>query len=293
MYVKFVYRRNLLLLLAISLHLFSAMNAHADPVGPSVITTDNIVITTNEIPEYGELFKKYPLRWMIDKDISTAWKYEANGVPQLHISIPSRVEVEKIGIVNGFAKSRSLYFDNNRIKGATLKTFSSKDKLQITQKVEFDINSLSMQYLNLENKIIGPSQILITFDLVRGEKYNSTFISELDLISHDHSLISDTFIASNGGEYPDFQLFIDKKSVVKYVDSVNAAFFIEDGKYVVFKHGLGEQGITIINISTRKKIHVLKDLEIETVEWKDGYFVGVASGHGREEFKFKRKIKLP
>ena len=283
------------ILFFITVLLYFSPEVNADPRPPSVILDNNIVITTNEIPYYGgQLFKKYPLRWIVDKEARTAWVYEGDKdkMPKVFVDIPLHIKIDKIGIVNGYAKSISAYYDNNRIEGVSVQ-YSTSIK---SQKIKFNIDLLSMQYFTLEAKTDGLLQINLNIDHTSaGKKFNDTCISDLDIISDGHSLINpDTYITSNGGEYPDFELFKDKKRIIKFEDNVEEAFFIEAGQYAVFKHGLGSLGITIYNIPTGKHIHVFPDLEIHTIIWKDGYFIGTASTQGsNSEFKYKKKIRLP
>jgi hypothetical protein len=271
---------------------FASSIGYADPKPPMVIMSNNIVITTNEIPNYGPLFKKYPLINIIDKDVQTTWVYEGGeSVPQIIVEIPDKLKIDKVGLVNGYSKSKTLYYDNNRIKEITLRYLPSSR----IQKASLDLDALTMQYIVLKNEISGPATVILSVaKVISGKKYKDTCMSELDFFSDGNSLVQkNATITSSGGEYPDYELFIDGRSVAKFVDGVTKAFFIENGKFAVFKHGLGSQGVTVFNILNGRSVQELKDLEIISISWQDGYFIGIALSSDKHELSFKKKIQFP
>lgn len=81
--------------------------------------------------------------------------------------------VYRVGIINGLAASRRLYYDNNRIKKLLVEFDSGKRRV-----IELKDGILDYQYFifNIRSRWIK----LTIMDIYRGAKYNDTCMSQID-----------------------------------------------------------------------------------------------------------------
>lgn len=134
---------------------------------------------------------------IVDSDKATAWveneeSYNKNGdgkgigewikikeikaVPYTMLSYEIKRELSGLKIINGYAKSEEVYKANNRVKKVKIE-FS--DGSSITR--ELEDNNLDFQNIDF-GKSIKTKYVKITIlDIYKGDKYNDTAISEIEL----------------------------------------------------------------------------------------------------------------
>lgn len=177
-----------------------SLSLHADPSNPQA-SRGNITIVSSEFGE-GQTIKKYPVSNAIDEDPQTAWVFEENAtsfkaVKGLLFVFKSEVAIDGISLINGYAKSETLYKLNNAIK-----TF----KIVLPNHHEY--NYTCNETTNFQN-FKFPKQnvrwmILIVTEERKGKKYNDLCISEISPTMNNEKLIYEQpkyLISNNGGEY--------------------------------------------------------------------------------------------
>lgn len=268
--------------------------SYADPMPPYVVLANNIIIESNEEPEFGPLIKKYPLWHLIDGNPGTAWVFEVKQprLPKLEIRIPMNVNMSRIGIVNGYAKSSYLYNANNIIKTIGIKSKDSEIKWKLKE-------TLDAQFTDWN--LVGEDKISLNItEIKKGHKYNDTCISDIFIEIENESLVANkSFIYSVGGEYPELEFYINGVKEREFKPStIGEAFYINNGEYAVFVHEseLGGKGLIVINVNTKNYRHLLKDIYIKkgSIKWVDGKFIGqkVIPSNAMHT-KFIKAIKLP
>lgn len=121
----------------------------------------------------------YSPKQVLDQDFSTAWieaDKEAGIGEWLEINLSGEKEIDKFGIVPGFAREGSIYRENNRVKSITIE-FSNGDP------VKKDLEDIyGMQFV--EFPMVKTNKVKITINEVySGTKYNDTCIAEIDFDS--------------------------------------------------------------------------------------------------------------
>lgn len=267
--------------------------AYADPQPPQIIFSNGVKLISNEIV-VGYFQKKYSMINLFDKNPLTAWVYEAKtGRPILTLYIPAEYQVDKINLINGYAKSDTLYHNNNRISNIVVHGREGGAEEDYALNTE----DLGIQNLNLTPPLSGKIDFVID-RVIKGKKYNDTCISEFDIYSGNKSLFNvPAYVASSGGEYPSHDIYIGGKKFKTFdPQTIYDIFFIENGKYAIFVHEeeMWMSGLTIVNVETRKEKMDLLDVNIKhgTLRWDNGRFSGIELKKGKE-IPFSRVVRLP
>lgn len=120
----------------------------------------------------------YDVANLTDADLTTAWcegKEDDDGGEEewIEFTFSERRKIERIGIVGGYANSRSVYLSNNRVKTATL-AMSGRELVKINLR-----DSQEMQFIELPPG--NPTSILrITINEVfQGSRNHATCLSEI------------------------------------------------------------------------------------------------------------------
>ena len=116
---------------------------------------------------------------IIDNNKDTAWVegVDGNGINEgITLDFGMETMVKEFTIVNGYAKSSKLYYDNNRVKRVKLE-FS--DGSTVLGELQDGISSAQSVKLD---KGIKTSSIKVTIlDVYNGDKYEDTCIGEIDI----------------------------------------------------------------------------------------------------------------
>ena len=260
----------LILLIVVSL------NVSADPSHPQIIFK-NLKISTSE---YTDVSTNYPLYQIIDGDFSTAWvfnehEYNKEGKKQkIKTTIPRWIKVESLNenkiktifIVNGYAKSRKLYNQNNiitQIKVKTLNDYESGwllDKSMEFQKIILN-EPAKMVKLNIYKQIVG-------------SKYYDTCISEIKILNENNRNMlknNNFFIYSESGEYPSYKIMEMKDMEVIYdPDSygiTEAGFSPLNDKLFLLYSEIDGSGFDIYNVETKEVNHYLEGKYVLDFHW--------------------------
>lgn len=161
----------------------------------------------------------YSAQNMQDGDIKTAWCFDKGpkgesiafkGMPSRRLRSYGDLKKlnynykTKLTIFNGYGKSEETYYNNNRIKKATLKIYEArigdalsglffeKDPTFVTQKELIFKNEPKLQILDLSFELkdrpkekqvdeLGLFYVFIIDEVYEGKKYKDTCVSELDV----------------------------------------------------------------------------------------------------------------
>ena len=271
-------------------------HAFADISPPRLLLDNGVTISTNEADGRSFIDKKYPLGQMIDGNARTTWVFEGTKtiVPEITITLPKGVRPEKLVIINGYAKSRSLYDRNNRITAVSVA--AARGGNSVVHRLG---ETMKKQEVMLGDAVDGSIVIRVT-GLKKGSAYDDTCISELDIVAAGRSLLrANSFISEGGGEYPVYELYHRGRRVGGFPDeTIDKAFFIENGGYAVFVHAaeIDRPGVTIYNVSSGTKKYVLGDLMVDgkSLKWRQGRLVGQAFDPRTSTYvPFSRRVSLP
>lgn len=131
-----------------------------------------------------------------DNDLSTAWVEGAPGpgtgssltldlAPYIGNYTSGACAVAKIGLVNGYAKSKEIFLANNRIKKARMTyyyAFTDEEREFTSERISQDINlkdTMDMQYLVFSKPALMSYLTFTILDVYKGDKYDDTCISEI------------------------------------------------------------------------------------------------------------------
>lgn len=288
--------------------------AQADPIRPFILFDTGVSISTNEFSDHGI---RYPLRWLIDDDPRTTWVFESTlgSSPEIRIAVPDGQSLDALDLINGYAKSAALYRMNNIITGLSVResrddaALDHMDNLFVArpfavagdrEALRFDLErSMDRQSIAFDGTVEG-SIVVRVDEVIAGERYDDTCISELDVVSGGRSLFDASgYIATDGGEYPAYSLYRDGGMIAEFPgEAVDVVFFIEDGRYAVFVHPpeMWSNGATVYNMATGEGEWVLQDVMIVpgSLLWRDGRFEGrLMAPPSMEETAFSRAVALP
>ncbi len=153
---------------------FSGKNIYAAAIDHSMIITENIIASSYLVDKTQSKFTYHPIN-LIDETPSTAWFVtNANhGINEwVEFIFFKPLNLREILIQNGYGKSQSLYYDNNRVK--TLEIIingSEKQELKL-----FDNFKLAAYQFKVDHV----SRIrLIIKDVYQGTKYQDTGLTEI------------------------------------------------------------------------------------------------------------------
>ncbi|MDH4128377.1 MAG: hypothetical protein OEV44_06465 [Spirochaetota bacterium] len=133
----------------------------------------------------------------VDNDPTTAWvegkagngigeSIEVNTtIEQHHGDINGLHKIEKIGIINGYAKNKDIFFSNNRVKRIMFEYYYiSKYDGKKSKKMFFDLkDQMEIQYIRFKKPILTGSFKITILDVYKGTKYNDTAISEIQVFT--------------------------------------------------------------------------------------------------------------
>jgi len=137
----------------------------------------------------------YKPRNVTDKDLSTAW---VEGTPEygigetisfitnvVHNDYGTALELDSIGIINGYAKSTTAFNENSRIKKLIIRTgkessydYEEGDKPVISVFILKDTPEI--QYLKFKSPISATDIEMEIADVYKGSKYKDTAITEIE-----------------------------------------------------------------------------------------------------------------
>ncbi len=144
--------------------------------------------------------KTYIADKAIDHNIKTAWVEgkKNNGIGEkITVNITPSIAggkidgaylVDKIGIVNGYPKSKSTYLNNNRVKKlkltyhANIAEDDNSDPITIKGKKEYIFNlidSHQIQYLKFDKPVLMSNFTFEILEIYKGRKYKDTCIAEV------------------------------------------------------------------------------------------------------------------
>jgi hypothetical protein len=116
-----------------------------------------------------------------DYSADTAWVESAagDGIGEyVQLDFNREVSFSTISIINGYAKSNSTYYNNNRVKTIQLVLSDGRSR-----EFELQDNQLDYQNIVLDMPVTTTSVKLIILEVYKGTKYQDTCISELKLVS--------------------------------------------------------------------------------------------------------------
>lgn len=148
--------------------------------------------------------------FICDGDLTTAWVEGAAdyGIGErVILDNPEEKMISAIRIVNGYAKSSSLYYENSRVKrlGIEFSDGSSIEK-------ELGDNRMDYQEITLAKPVKSKSIKITILDVYNGSKYSDTCISEVSVIASDVEAAAD-FILPFSSERKLTETDISKLSV--------------------------------------------------------------------------------
>jgi hypothetical protein len=138
----------------------------------------------------------------IDNDPETAWVEGADGsgisekilftVVPVYGKEAGSYLVEKIGIINGFCKNRSLFFKNNRVKKIRLVWYAyywevleeTEDNVIAHEKIIELKDTMQMQYIEFDKPVRMYQFLLEILEVYKGSVYDDTCLSEVKVFYH-------------------------------------------------------------------------------------------------------------
>jgi hypothetical protein len=174
----------------------------------------------------------YEAEMLLDKDFSTAWCVDsADEEKILSMDFGKAVELGELGIVPGFARDETIYYQNERVSEVELLVGVGKE----VETLSFDLlDEYGMQFIDLSGKTADSIQLIVK-DTYGGSKYDDICIAELDFWS-DYVVNTDKIAANN--YYNQYK----KDSALKPYDIIGAVKmstfssdtcgeFVADGNY--------------------------------------------------------------
>lgn len=147
------------------------------PVVSAYEVKDYLFTASSTLVDDTNIGFNYEPAMVADMDFSTAWcRAAGDAEPSIVFDFSRPVKAENFGIVPGFARDEKIYFQNNRVKKATL-LFDDKDPMEIELKDDY-----GMQFVELGGKEFSKIKLVIK-DVYKGSKYDDACISEWDFVS--------------------------------------------------------------------------------------------------------------
>jgi len=133
---------------------------------------------------------KYSAKNLIDNNPKTAWvegSHDFGKDVKLYLTLSPTTHggklegdylIDKVAIINGYAKSKKIFKANNRVKKIKFQYWSMKEDK------EFDLfftlkDTSKMQYIKFKKPIYASNFRISILSVYKGEKYNDTCISEI------------------------------------------------------------------------------------------------------------------
>ena len=153
---------------------FSGENIYAAAIDHSMIITENIIASSYLVDKAQSKFTYHPIN-LIDQISSTAWfvTNKNHGIDEwVEFTFFEPLNLKEILIHNGYGKSESLYYANNRVK--TLEIVingSEKKELKLFDNFKLEAYQLKVDHVSRIRLIIK--------DIYRGTKYQDTGLTEI------------------------------------------------------------------------------------------------------------------
>lgn len=261
-------RSGLILLILFNCVSFSAL---ADPTNPQAIRGNIIVLSS----EYGGSLdlKKYPVSNAIDGNPLTAWVFERKTsefqkFAGLMFVFKSASDIDGISLINGYAKSDSLYKFNNSIKSFDI-------ILPNHRLYHFSCNeTTSFQDFKFPKQKVKWMILKVT-RVKQGSKYDDLCISEISPTLNNVKLIykqSNYIVSNNGGEYESdviFNVRTKKQFDTQTLDfgcGAKDPFFVNDSLLVYDDECDDSSHIEILYLNKMKN-HTIKNRKL------NGYYL--------------------
>jgi hypothetical protein len=140
------------------------------------------VYTSSTLPGDND---RYSVRNLFDGDINTVWATDGNGIGAV-IEIEF-ADVQFIGILNGFVRSKELYYDNARVKKLKVETgYHNGQKLLLGEGFEYEFDDTPYEELDKDLPRSSAVQIransyvrLTILEVYPGRKYQDVCLSEI------------------------------------------------------------------------------------------------------------------
>jgi hypothetical protein len=263
--------------------------AEADPSRPFILFDNGLELSTNELSFIG---KRRPLRALIDDNTATTWVFESllTATPELRIEIPEGSAPDRLILIGSCAESGALPRLADVPASVSASDAGGAEILRRAPR-----RSLEPRTIALED---SAASILVRLERsVPGEQPSDSCISGLDLVSGGRSLLRGRpYLTTDGGEYPDYQLFVEGRKVTDFPRDHNMeSFFIEDGNYAVFVHWQFP-GVTLHNVASGARGVVLQDVLVvwNSLVWRAGRFEGrQMNPPDGPDTAFSRAVALP
>lgn len=215
--------------------------------------------------------KVYSLLNISDNNLTTAWVEgsEGDGVGEwISFSSQEKFDLDRLHLTNGYSKSESLYYKNNRI--AEIEVISSAGEKRY---FDFKDNKLSMQTFNVGFKDITGIKIVIS-KIYKGTKYNDVCISEINFNKNSLDLI----ISENNAAPTEVKRANDQpETPVINEESVNGSYsmnfqgggFFDKDFQLIEKYNSMRSGVQCVY-----NFALLENGKVSTNEGADSYYAG-------------------
>lgn len=241
--------------------------------------------------EYGEnvVLKKYPVSNLIDGNPSTAWVFEKaysdfKDFKGLLICMDSEEEIDGISIINGYAKSDSLYKQNNTVSNFEI-IFPDQSKYNYSCNETLDFQNFQFSKRKVKWLIIK------VISERKGTKYNDLCISEISPTINNNKVIykqPSYIISNNGGEYQSDVILNSSNSKkfdtdnFNYVCGAQFDIYLNDSTLIYSDHCEDSSIITILN---------LKNFTFKTIKNKSLNNYDLVYANSKFKFILKEKDK--
>ena len=148
---------------------------------------------------------KYTVRNLTDGDPSTAWAEgnKGSGIDEYikfycppeetdMVDLYSAYKIDSLGIINGYAKNKDIFYKNNRVKKIQIEyendIFRKENpyNMKAPESIEFILeDKMDMQYLVFPEPIYMSSMKISILEVYKGYKWDDTCISELRTFSSE------------------------------------------------------------------------------------------------------------
>ena len=259
--------------------IFIIIQAFSDPSNPKAQRGKITFLSSEMWTDAVDGIKRYPVRNLVDNNPLTAWVFEPKFSSQkktigMAMKFSESIDLDGISIINGYAKSESLYKANNAIELFEL-ILSSGQRLQFEC-----LESLKPQNFNFKKQKLDWI-ILIVKKVRRGTRYDDLCISELAGTLNNVNILNDEddiIISNSGGEYESDKIYrLNQNLRLNTVewgfgcDSQNGSFS-PLFKLLVYSDGCNDYGnAVVLDLKTMEK------KSFDSGIWADHWIVGIYS----------------
>lgn len=206
----------------------------ADTTNPFAKRGRITIYSSEYVIDNGDKIKKYPVSNVLDGDPGTTWVYECKKTPKSFagflIAFDSKTKIDGISLINGYAKSASLYSMNSSVSSFEI-ILPNKKKYTFKCGESTDIQKFNFPMQDVEWMIF---KVLTE---KKGTKYDDLCISEISPLNEGIQLVvelSDVLLSNNGMEY-ESDLITNLKNkkkfnteVFDFICGASRAFVIND-----------------------------------------------------------------